>query len=408
MALRIITLLHLIPSREINMNTAFQQLVRVAAAVAVVILMTVVPAIAQQAAQEKPLMVEDVFKNVQVLKGIPVNQFMDTMGFFAAALGLNCTGCHVAESLQEWDKFADDIPRKRMARGMIRMVDAINKAQFGGRRALTCWSCHRGTQAPQLIPSLAEQYTIAPEDPNAIEIAPDGPKEPTAEQVLDKYIQAVGGAQRLAALTSISATGTLEGYDTYHVPVPLELYAKAPAQRTMIAHTQNGDSTTVFDGRGGWIAGVDRPVRLLPMLPGAEFDGGKLDAELSFPGSIKQALSQWKAGFPVTTIDDKDVNIIQGMGAGGTRFKLFFQVETGLLARQVRYADTPIGMVPTQIDYTDYRDVAGVKMPHHIVITWTDGQSIIQLNDVKPNVTIDAAKFAKPAPAAVKPRPAGR
>src|SRR5499425_2629081 len=71
--------------------------------------------IAQQTAQ-KPLMAEEVFKNVQILKGIPVNQFMDTMGFFSAALGLNCVYCHVPESLENWDRFADDVPRKRMAR----------------------------------------------------------------------------------------------------------------------------------------------------------------------------------------------------------------------------------------------------------------------------------------------------
>src|ERR1043165_6252834 len=100
----------------------------------------------------QPVMVEDVFKNVQELKGIPVNQFMDTMGFFAAALGLNCTGCHVGEALQDWSKFADDVPRKIMARRMIRMVDTINKTQFGGALVLTCWSCHRGTQVPEVVP----------------------------------------------------------------------------------------------------------------------------------------------------------------------------------------------------------------------------------------------------------------
>ncbi len=98
--------------------------------IAVACLTVAAPAVAQTAPQEKPLMVEDVFKNVQVLKGIPVNQFMDTMGFFAAALGLNCTGCHVNESLQDWQKFAEDVPRKRAARSMIRMVEAINKAQY--------------------------------------------------------------------------------------------------------------------------------------------------------------------------------------------------------------------------------------------------------------------------------------
>src|SRR3989475_5812111 len=77
--------------------------------------------IAQQTAQ-KPLMAEEVFKNVQILKGIPVNQFMETMGFFAASLGLNCVYCHTAQSLEDWDHFADDVPRKRMARSMMLMV----------------------------------------------------------------------------------------------------------------------------------------------------------------------------------------------------------------------------------------------------------------------------------------------
>src|SRR5437870_6605941 len=82
---------------------------------------TLAQKIAQQTAQ-KPLMAEEVFKNVQILKGIPVNQFMDTMGFFAASLGLNCVFCHVPESLENWERFADDVPRKRMARTMILMV----------------------------------------------------------------------------------------------------------------------------------------------------------------------------------------------------------------------------------------------------------------------------------------------
>ena len=351
-------------------------------------------------------MVEDVFKNVQVLKGIPVNEFMDTMGFFSAAIGENCTGCHVAESLQDQSKFAEDVPRKRRARQMILMVNNFNKLGFSGRRALTCWTCHRGTQAPETIPSLMAQYTIAPEDADAIEIVPDGPTEPTADQVLDKYLQAIGGAQKAAGLTSFAAKGTIEGYDTYHMKVPVELYAKSTPQgnqRVMISHTQNGTSTTTFDGKEGWIAAPERPIKLLPMLPGAERDGGKLDADLCFPAGIKQALTQWRIGFPVTTIDDKAVNVVQGMGAGKTRVKLYFDVDSGLLARQVRYADTPIGMVPTQVDYSDYRDVAGVKLPHNIVITWTDGQSKINFTEIQPNVAIDAAKFAKPAPAVVKP-----
>jgi len=366
---------------------------------AVMGLLAAISATAQQT--EKSPMVEDVFKNVQVMKGIPVNEFMETMGFFSAALGLNCTGCHVAESLQDQSKFAEDVPRKRMSRVMITMVNNFNKTGFSGRRALTCWTCHRGTQVPENIPSLMAQYSVAPEDPDAIEISPDGPKEPTADQILDKYLQAVGGAAA-ANLKSFVAKGTIEGYDTYHVKVPVEVYAKAPNQRTMIWHTQNGDSTTVFDGKVGWIAIVNNPVRLIPALPGSELDGAKLDGDLCFPTNIKTALKNWKVAFPVTTIDDKPVNIIQGNGAGNTRIKLFFDADSGLLVRQLRYDDTVVGQVPIQVDYGDYRAVAGVKVPYNIVVTWTDNQQKINFTDIQANANVDAARFAKPAPAVLK------
>jgi photosynthetic reaction center cytochrome c subunit len=362
--------------------------------------------IAQQTAQ-KPLMAEEVFKNVQILKGIPVNQFMETMGFFAASLGLNCVYCHVPESLENWDRFADDVPRKRMARSMMLMVDDINKTKFGGRRALTCYSCHRGAQAPRVIPSLADQYGVPAEDPNLVEIVPDAPKSPTAEQILDKYIQAVGGTQKLAALTSFVGKGTYEGYDTYHAKVPFEIYAKAPGQMATIAHTQNGDTTTTYDGREGWIASVEKPVGLLALLPGAELDAAKIDAALWFPAGIKQALTDWRAGFPITAIDDKEVVIIQGTAAGRSRIKFFFDNETGLLLRQLRYSDTPVGTVPIQVDYSDYRELAGVKLPFHWIVTWTNGQTIIELNDVQPNAAIAAARFGKPAPAVVTPVKSG-
>jgi photosynthetic reaction center cytochrome c subunit len=357
----------------------------------------------QTQTEEKPLLAEAVFKNVQVLKGIPVNEFMGTMGYFSASLGLNCTFCHVAESLQDWQKFADDVPRKRTARRMILMVNAINKDNFGGRRAVTCYSCHRGGDRPKVIPSLAEQYSTPMEDPNEIELVAGLPPGPSADQILDKYLQTIGGIQRVSALTSFVAKGTYEGFETYHLKVPVEIFAKAPGQLTTVVHTQNGDSTTTFDGRAGWVAAADKPVPLLALTAGAELDGAKLDAELLFPARIKETLSQWRVGFPVTAIDDRDVRIVQGTGPGKTRIKLYFDEETGLLTRQVRYAETMVGINPTQIDYSDYREVAGVKIPFHWTVTWTNGQSRTELSEIQANAPVDPVKFAKPAPAAVTP-----
>src|SRR5881296_3919031 len=365
------------------------------------------PAAAQTPAPQKPLMAEDVFKNIQVLKGIPVNQFMDTMGFFSAALGYNCTNCHGNEVLGNWAKYADDIPVKRTARRMIQVVNTINKDLFGGREAVTCYTCHRGSPSPKVVPSLLEQYSEPPaDDPNEVEINRRAPAAPAAEVILNGYIQALGGGDRLSALTSFVGKGSYEGFDTYHGKVPLEVYANATGQRMVIAHTQNGDSVTAYDGHNAWIVGPDKPVSVLQLVPGGDLDGIQLDSDLAFPGRLKQALTDWRTGFPTTVIDDRPVQVVQAL-AGGTRVKLFFDKETGLLSRVVRYSKTIIGPVPVQIDYSEYREMAGVKMPFQWRLTWTDGQSMYTLDDVQPNVAIDPAKFAKPlAPAAPAVAPA--
>ena len=357
---------------------------------------------AQTAAQQKPLMAEDVFKNVQVLKGIPVNQFMETMGFFSAALGYNCTNCHGDEVLGNWEKYAADTPVKRTARRMVQVVGTINKSLFGGREAVTCYTCHRGSPTPKVVPSLMEQYSEPPpDDPNEVEISRRVSPVPTADDIFNRYIQAIGGAQRLAALTNYAGTGRYEGFDSYHGKVAVEVYAKATGERAVIVHTQNGDSVTTYDGRNAWIMGPDKPVSVLQLAPGGDLDGARLDSNLAFPGGLKQALTDWRTGFPTTAIDDRPVQVVQAM-AGGTRVKLFFDKETGLLSRVVRYSKTIVGPVPVQIDYSEYREVAGVKIPFQWRLTWTGGQSMFSLDDVKPNVAIDPAKFAKPL-AAAKP-----
>src|SRR5258708_15424163 len=163
----------------------------------------------QVGSDQKPQMAEDVFKNIQVLKGISVDEFMATMGFFSASLSLNCTDCHISESSGSWARYADETALKRTTRRMILMVNTLNKGNFGGQRAVTCYTCHRGTTHPRAIPSLAQQYGVPPpDDPNEIEISAQAPATPSADQILVRYIQALGGRERLAALTSLAAMGT--------------------------------------------------------------------------------------------------------------------------------------------------------------------------------------------------------
>jgi photosynthetic reaction center cytochrome c subunit len=359
----------------------------------VVCLLGVSTSIRGQAGQEKPQMADDVFKNVTVLKGLQVDEFMDTMGMIASALGLNCLDCHTSDADKSWERFGADTAMKQTSRRMIQMVNAINKDNFRGVRAVTCYTCHRGDLKPKVVPSLIVQYSAPMEDPNEVEIPPNSKVNP--DEVFNKYINALGGTQRLSRFTSYTAKGTYVGFDTHHTKVPVEIFAKAPNQKTFIIHGAFGDKTWVFDGRSAWAASVDKPVPLMQLNAG-NLEGQKVEALVAFPTGLKQNFAQWRGG--TTSIDDKDVVVLQGTNPRQPPVNLYFD-DSGLLVRLVRFVDTAIGRIPTQIDYADYREIAGIKMPFKITSTWTDGQATVELTDVQANVAIDAAKFARPAPA---------
>jgi photosynthetic reaction center cytochrome c subunit len=349
---------------------------------------------------ERPQLAEEVFKNVQILKGIPVKEFMGTMGMFAASTGMNCTDCHVEESGGDWGRYADDTDLKRTARRMMTMVNSVNQSMFGGRRMVSCYSCHRGANRPRVIPDLSVQYG------DAIIIEPDeiltaqAVGQPTADQILDKYIAAIGGAQRLAGITSVVARGMYQGFDDYQ-KYPVEVYASAPGQRVTIMHGAFGDTTWTFDGRTGWVGApkVSTPVPVLP-LTGGDLEGAKVEAALAFPARIKQMLVEWRVGDPAI-VGDRELQVVQGKVAPGSLpTKLYFDPATGLLERLVYFNETPVGRIPTQIDYSDYRDVSGVKLPFKWTTTWTDGRAIFEIDSVQVNVPVDARRFARPAPPA--------
>ena len=347
----------------------------------------------QATPSERPQMAEEVFKNIQALRGIPVNEFLGIMGFFSASLGKSCVDCHDSDS--GWENYvADKNPNKRTARRMIEMVSTINKGFFGGAQGVTCYSCHRGGPRPKLTPNLTALYS-PPSEMEADDVVQQAPGAPSADQILDKYLQALGGAQRVASLTSFTAKGTTVGYGLDAEKRPVEIFAKAPNERATIIHEEKGTSTSIYDGRSGWIAAPNLPLPVLP-LTGGELEGAGLDAALSFPAKIKQAFTRWRVGDAVD-IDDREVQVLQGTTATGNIATLYFDSKSGLLVRMIRYAKSPVGRLPTQIDYSDYREVAGVKMPFRWNVLWLDGRESFELTEVQTNVPIDNAKFAKPA-----------
>jgi photosynthetic reaction center cytochrome c subunit len=373
-------------------------------------------AVAQPAPPDKPLMAEQVFKNIQALKGIPVDDFMETMGIMTSALQFDCSDCH-ANAGTDQVNWAADTPRKIMARMMVNMVTNINKTNFGGRQMVTCWTCHRNRDKPLVTPTMETIYSMPSLEPD--DVITQFPGMPSPESILDKYIQASGGAQRLAGLTSFVGKGTSVGFGGFGGGGAVEIDAKAPDKRATIilfkAETGRGDQIRVYDGRTGW---VRTPLNVLGefQLTGSDLDGYRLDAQLSFPGQIKQILTNLKTGPPLTITDlpapssqsslqadvtlgqSHTVDVVQGTGPRGMLVTLYFDKQTNLLVRELRYGSSPIGRVPTQIDYADYRDVNGIKLPFRLTYAWLDGRDSIVLNDIKTNVPIDDAKFGRPAP----------
>jgi photosynthetic reaction center cytochrome c subunit len=337
----------------------------------------------------------ETFKNVtSPLKTLTVDDFMASMGVISADLGLDCADCHPGAGSDKVN-WVIDTPQKITARKMLEMVAMINKTNFNGVQRVTCWTCHHGREEPSTSITLDKLYG-APNDERADFVA-QGPGEPKGADVLDKYIAALGGAQKLAAVKSFVATGKSLGYEGLGGGGTFTIYGKAPDQRTTEItfkdHPERGDAIRTYNGKTGW---VKQPRAAVPEFEyqGSELNGVRLDALLAFPGQIKTVLTGLRTNS--ADIGDKDVQIVQGSGPNGIMVTLYFDKKTNLLVRLVRYSNSPAGRVPTQIDYDDYRDVNGVKFPFKYTFSWLDGRDVFQIDNVKVNVPIDEAKFGRP------------
>jgi photosynthetic reaction center cytochrome c subunit len=351
---------------------------------------------AQPPAPAGPLLSEQAFKNVQALKGIPVDDFMLTMGIMTSSLAFDCADCHESAGTDKVD-WAADTPRKITARRMVNMVIAINRDNFGGRQLVTCWTCHRNRDRPLTTPILDIIYgmpTLERDDLSPASAA--GAAKP--ETIIDKYLQALGGAQKLSTVTSYAATGSSVGFGGFGGGGRVQIFGKAPDQRSVFIAFPDAPgrdaSVRSYDGKIGWIK---TPLSVLGeyQLSGSELDGARLDAELAFPGQIKQVLTNLRS-LGTDTIGDKTCDMIQANGPRRMFATLYFEKSTGLLVRMIRYGNSPIGRLPTQVDYSDYRDVNGIKMPFRFTFSWLDGRDAFQLSDIKMNVPVDAAKFGRP------------
>ena len=344
-------------------------------------------------------MAEQVFKNIQVLKGIPADEFMDTMGMFASSLLYDCTGCHVQEILIDRDAFATPTPRIQRARQMVVMVNALNRMYFGGQPKVTCFTCHRADGFPEVIPDLALQYGDGP------------PQNPEFDDDIPAAGRPVGGSDLpqvhrrgrrhgpVSKLTSYVATGTYIGFNTGGATVPIEIYAKAPDQRASIVRVFDGDAVKVTDGRNAWAAEGWRQIPLMTFT-GSNVDSMRFEALSAFPAEIQKAYKQWQVA-TVTLGDERrpapaghEPRTASGQPVLRRGSACWCERCAGAARRSAPCPRRPTSRITARSP--------ACKLPFHQVVTWTNGQNTIELKDIRPNVAIDAARFARPAP--FKPR----
>jgi photosynthetic reaction center cytochrome c subunit len=326
----------------------------------------------------------EVFKNVEVLKDVPSDQLIPAMQFITSSLGVQCSYCHVENA---FDK--DDKKTKQTARKMMRMMLDIDATNFEGKQMVTCNTCHRGSPKPLAVPVIPESqpHLLSEAEPPS---QPNPPSLPRAEEIVSKYVAALGGEAGIAKLKSLEEKGTFEAGGRQF---PVEIFVKSPDHIAVVTHWPNGDSSTTFDGHAGWITFPGRPQR--PMLP-SDVDAARIDADLHFAIDTSKNFSALQVE-KETKIGDQDTVKISGERQGLPPVEMYFDIHSRLLSKEVRYGKSPLGRNPTQIDYSDYRDVGGVKLPFHWVSSTPTGRFSIQLESAQPNVAIPESRFGKPA-----------
>jgi len=342
--------------------------------------------------------VDQVFKNIRVFNGMPQSKLYPTMRFMAASLGFQCGSCHVIKGFI--DAAADDKPEKQTARQMIKMVMDINKTMFQGNATVTCYTCHRGHRIPQGAPVLPLPMP-----------SPNGSANPSAsvrgvvsaDEVLNKFFVSIGGKAAIDRITNCIVNGTTT--TAVGQVVTYEAEQVAPDKgREVFGSTGNtgrpcaGDSRCeyerILNGHRGWLksgAGVQE-------LVGEQLGDQRLTFPLFEILKLKDQYTMLQTSGR-DRIDERDVYVLSAARFDGKAERLYFDIENGLLRRRISYLRSPIGTIPQQTDFEDYREVDGLKLPFKIRIAFADPGSVpITRNfaEIRFNVSLDPSKFEKP------------
>ncbi len=353
----------------------------------------------QSAGGDKP--VEQVRKNIQVLKGLPDSQLFLAMNFVGDSLGVNCDYCHVkgeknpqtGEDTWLWER--EDKREKSVGRDMMRMVLELNKTEFNREAVVTCYTCHRGSTRPERMAPLP------PRDYFGEALKPQTKRVlPTAQSVIAKYLSAVGASRNDVLSKAIVMTGTVERVERAKASGPTEIIFKQPNKARMRETLTSGVVTRGMNGTTAWIQtskGVNQVTgenfKALKVTPATTIASDGLFSPIKIPGSLTRPILT-----EVVRINDREAYLVTIEDTATQSTQLFFDVESGLLLRRVNVTHTMLGPLNVQWDFSDYRDVNGLKLP--FIIRTSDVASydtvVRRFSEIKIDSTLDDSIFDTP------------
>ena len=337
----------------------------------------------QQAQGDQP--VERTRKNIQVLKGLPESQLFPLMNFMATSIGVKCDYCHVNNAKTYYDSGAwvwesDEKPKKLIGRRMIQMVLDLNRANFDREKAVTCYTCHRGSTVIVRLPPLP------PHDP----VVRTETALPTVEQILAKYVAAVGGKEAVAKFKTTVMKGTVERSENRNGQIEVTL--KEPGKYLITQTSSEGSNALAVNGEVGWVRSNSTPGTRLSEQSLAQ--SRRSVALYYYPIKIVDQSEHMKV-IGIEKVADRDAYVVALVINPDTTRKFFFDAQTGLLLRQLTTTQTMLAPLPDQIDFEDYRDVDGIKLPFVIRSSDTAAYATAtrRFTEIKHNVAVNDNVF---------------
>lgn len=334
------------------------------------------PALAQsQTAGEK-------FESVTELNDMPADQMGKVMNLMSASLGVNCQYCHAGNDFAK-----EDVAHKSVSREMIAMTLKLNTDYFQGRTVITCNTCHRGKAKPEsdiVLKSIAgHQRATAPNSP--VESKQDS--EPTVDQVLEKYVRALGGADRLAAIESRKITA--KRLEPSGRSEPEQLWQASGGKSRLVTLYGDLAIAEICDGKLAWKLVGENEIQL-------KFDEAaqiRTEAAIGL-GDLKSVFSNIRFDRNVR-INDSETFQLDATAADSLKERLNFDSETGLLVRRTSTLNTVLGPFDYQVDYLDYQVFGGVKLPTKIEFNMPNVSWTRVITAVESNAAIDPKLFQR-------------